>query len=386
MLFSHATASRIKTYKQCEFRYFLEYVIEYPPSRGSNIYSAKGSAFHEALEYWTNAILGKDEKAEIDYEKTLMDCYRESRLWEMDQRMPDKKGKPRGFPHPVEKTCESCPWATKDNRCKIADMAIDAVDGCPRPNFEDDLALIEKTLKRTDFDPLALTEPGPFDDPDDFKPQFVKKVIAAEYPFDDELGGVRVRGVIDLLVEDDEDTIEVIDYKTGKSMSYDKAFNDAQVRIYAAIVRKLFPQYKNVLVTLYYVRTNPVTVPLGPEDDELTIKSLQRRQAEILDNENPGQVRPTKYGFPCDWCVGYDNCVKIKKSFEVDGKFRLPTISCSFAQADQPCWGSIHACSDQEIDHETVREILYSCKGHAKVNGGGEYVEEPKEDDSDSPT
>ena len=384
MFFSHATASRIKTYKQCEFRYFLEYVIEYPPSRGGNIYSEKGSAVHEALEYYANAILGKDEKSEIDYEKTLLEYYKESRLWELDQRTPDKKGKPRGFPHPVEKTCESCPWATKDNRCKIADMAIDAVDGCPRPNFEDDLALIEKTLKRTDFAPLAVTEPGPFDDPDNFTPTFVKKVIGAEVPFDDHLGGVRVRGVIDLLVEEDEDTIEVIDYKTGKSMSYDKAFKDAQVRIYAAIVRKLYPQYKNVFVTLYYLRTNPVTVPLGPEDDKLTIKSLQRRQAEILDNEAPSQVRPTRYGFPCDWCVGYDNCVKIREKFEVDRKFKLPTISCSFAQADQPCWGSIHAVADQDIGPENVDEIIYSCKGHGEVHGGGEYVEEPSEDDSDT--
>lgn len=365
MLFTHATASRIKTYKQCEFRYFLEYMVQYPPMKGDSIYTGKGSAVHEALEGWTNSKLGVEKieggpLVEEDWQETLRKYYEKSRLWTLDERKPEKGG----FPHPVEKTCESCPWATKDDRCEIANCAISAVDGCPRPNFEDDIELVKKTLSRKDYSPLALNSDG----------EFKKKIIGAEVPFDMELEGVRVRGVMDLVFEEDEDTVEVCDYKTGKSMSYDKAFNDAQVRIYGAVARKLYPQYKYVMVTLHYLRKKPVSVPLGPEDDEKTFASLHRRVDEIVSNENPQQVRPSKYGFPCDWCVGYDNCVDLRQQFVVDGKFRLPTISCSFSSSSEPCHGSLHPVKGQDVGPENIAEIIYACKGHAKVHGGGQYV------------
>ena len=88
------SASRIKTFKQCPMKYFLEYHLSVPETREGNIYTHKGSAVHEALEFWVNAVLGKEERAEIDYKKTLMDYYKESKLWTMDIRKPDKGGDP----------------------------------------------------------------------------------------------------------------------------------------------------------------------------------------------------------------------------------------------------------------------------------------------------
>lgn len=370
MKFTHATASRIKTYKQCEFKYFLEYMVEFPLMRQDSIYTGKGSAVHEALEGWTNFMLGVDAEntlVEESYEKTLINYYKKYKTWTLDQRAPEKGG----FPHPVEKTCESCPWATKDNRCEIADMAIDAVPGCPRPNFEDDLELTRKTLDRTDYAPLALDENG----------KFKRKIIGAEVPFDMVVDGVRVRGVIDLVAELDENTLEIIDYKTGKSMSFDKASKDPQVLTYGAVARKLWPQYKYIMVTLHYLRKYPVSVPLSIEDDVLTIKSLQRAKRRIEENKKPTRVSPSKWGFPCDWCIGHDNCGKIEKSFRVDGHFRLPTIDCSFRTQSESCWGSIHAVSDQDVDFENAPSMLYACKGHTEVHGGGKYA--PNPDDSD---
>ncbi len=372
MLFTHATASRIKTYKQCEFRYFLEYMVQYPPMKGDSIYTGKGSAVHEALEAWVNYKLGVEKKEDgppvnENWQEVLRQYYEKSKLWELDQRKPDKGG----FPHPVEKTCESCPWATKDDRCEIANKAISAVDGCPRPNFEGDIELINKTFNRTDYTPLALDAEG----------NFKKKINGAEVPFDMQLEGIRVRGIIDLLFEDDEDTIEICDYKTGKSMSYNKAFNDAQARIYAAVVRILYPQYKYVMVTLYYLKTRPVSVPFSPEDDLDTFRSLKLRAKQIAENDNPQQVRPSKWGFPCDWCVGFDNCCKIRDKFKVDGRFRLPTILCEFVTAAQPCYGNLHPVKGQDVTIDNIREMIYSCRGHEEVHGGGKYA--PKSDDSD---
>jgi len=57
MNISKVSASRIKTYKDCEFKYLIEYHLKYPPSRGDSIYTSKGSAVHYALECWVNAKL-----------------------------------------------------------------------------------------------------------------------------------------------------------------------------------------------------------------------------------------------------------------------------------------------------------------------------------------
>ena len=355
---THATASRIKSNKSCEFKYFLEYHLMYPPLKVGNIYAEKGSAIHVALEKWANAKLGETENAEVDFEKTLREYYAKTRLWELDSR-PEGKG----HTHPVVKTCESCPWATKGNKCLIADEQIPAVKGCPRPNFEEDKALTLKTIKNPGYNPLKLLKDA------DGNEVFEKKILGVEYKFDMELGGVPVRGVMDLVLEDDEDTLEICDYKSGRAMSYNKASIDPQVRIYGAVARILFPQYKYILVTLHYLKTRPVTVPLSEEDDELTIKSLQKNYREIVENKTPRRVK----NWLCNYCVGYATCGTIYNILRVDGKFRLPIISCGISVGN-PCWGRIYAANDQEIGPGQGKEIVDVCKRHAKCHSGGEYL------------
>lgn len=361
---SKVSASRIKTNKDCEFKYFVEYHIKLPQSREGNIYTEKGSAVHEALEFWTNAMLGvkdDEDKAEKDYEKTLLTYYSKSKLWELDDRKPNK-----GFPHPVEKSCDSCAWATKDNKCKIADDLITNVNGCPRPNFEDDLELVKKTLTRKDYNPLAVKDG-----------KLKNKIIGTEVYFSMKLGGIPVRGYMDLVMEVDQDTIEVIDYKSGnRSLSYDAAFKDAQVRIYGAVARILWPQYKYVMVTLHYIRNNPVTVDLGPKDDELTIKSLQLRHKEIVENTRPTRRK----SWLCNYCIGWENCTELYNNFLVDGKFKLPVISCEHTGHEEPCWGSLWVEDEEKINVRTIHKATYSCRGHGKLHKGGEYV--PEDGDS----
>jgi len=374
MLFTHATASRIKSYKECEFKYFLEYMLQFPPLRAGNIYSDKGSAVHEALEKYVNAMRGNvdnvsaeqwGEIAELNWEKALAAYYAKSKLWEIDTRRPDKGG----YPHPVEKSCESCPWATKDNRCEIADAVIPTVQGCPRPNFQDDVDLIKKTLTRSDYNPLKLIRNE--NDEEVFK----RKILGVEYVFKMDLGGVPVKGIIDLVAEEDGETLEIIDYKTGRAMSYDKAFLDPQVRIYAAVARIIWPQYKYIMVTLHYLKTRPVTIPLGPEDDELTIKSLQRAAQQIETNEDPRRQK----GWLCPYCVEYDNCGKIRDKFKVDGRFRLPTITCETPDRDGPCWGGLSPHEGEKYSIDTVDKMVYLCRGHGKIlNDTSEYTKEKK--------
>ena len=152
------SASRIKTNKNCAMKYFIEYHLGVPETREGNIYTHKGSAVHEALELWTNAVLGKEKNAEINYKKTLLSYYKKSRLWTMDIRKVDKGGDP----YPQEKSCEICPFATKDGKCQIADIPFSVVDGCPRKNYEADLALVEGAIFNDDYPVLKRDKEGKF--------------------------------------------------------------------------------------------------------------------------------------------------------------------------------------------------------------------------------
>lgn len=363
----YATASRIKEHDQCEFKYFLNYHLQYPELKKGNIWAEKGNAVHVALEKWTNAALGLTENACADYRSTLLEYYKETALWTLDNRAPGK-----GYTHPVVKTCESCPLATKDGLCEVTASPFVSMEGCPRPNFFEDLALVERTLSRTDYNPLRLGPNG----------KLVAKILGVEKEFKTSLGGVPVKGYMDLVIENDPETLEVIDYKTGKAMSYDAACKDPQVRIYAAVARQMWPQYKYVMVTLHYLKTKPITCAFNENNDKTTLRALAGAYERIANNKDPQR----KKIWLCNYCVGWDNCTVIHGSFKERGKFKLPVITCSWRNQGGPCWGSVYALEGQKINALEVKSILYSCSGHALIASDGDYVEEKDEAADNTPT
>lgn len=81
------------------------------------------------------------------------------------------------------------------------------------------------------------------------RPYLKYKVLKTEHPFHVILGsGVALRGRIDLLLEINKNTILINDYKTGDFPIYQKYLDSSlQMKNYALAVKKLYPQYKNVI-------------------------------------------------------------------------------------------------------------------------------------------
>lgn len=292
MEIEYLSASRLDVFKSCPFKYFLQYHLKLPELKQNTIATHKGSAVHEALELHV---------AGHDYLKTLKDYYAKHKVWEFDNRKPGK-----GFPHPVEKDCTNCQWASKGKKgtvCTIADRFITDFEGCPKPNFEDDLQLTSATINEENS---VLN----------------RKIIGAEVPFDMVFDRFKVRGFIDLITEIDNETIEVIDYKTGNyTKNGEQAFQDLQMRIYSMVCKILYPQYDYVLMTLYYLRKAPVTVTFSREDDAKTKKFLGDAYDKIIASVDPPRFR----SFKCNWCIGYDECAKVRESFCDDkGQFQMP--------------------------------------------------------------
>jgi len=363
---SALSPSRISTNKNCEFKYFLQYHLRLPQARESNIYGIKGTAAHLALEYYGNAIRAGNEdgdEASLDYEKTLKDFYKETQLWKLDDREGTRRdGSVKGWPHPVEKYCEACPWATKDSVCSIAGIPFKNVEGCPKPNFEDDFKIVKDTVESTDWK------------------VFEGKILGTEVQFGVELeGGVKVRGVIDLVLEEDEDTLEIVDYKSGNSTKgYDAARKDPQMRIYNMIAKTLWKEYGTYLTSLYYIRKKKyVSCVFSEEDDKATLRAVTKHWNKIRANQNP--YRPSRKFWLCDFCIGYDACGIIQNSHIKNRRFKLPVIDCSH-KGDTLCWGSLGVENPNSVTVFNTDKMIYACAGHYEIHKGGEYVVEPDSD------
>jgi hypothetical protein len=108
-----------------------------------------------------------------------------------------------------------------------------------------------------------------------------------------------LRGIIDRVDKLNDDTIEIVDYKTGTRVNYnskERAKKDEeslrkeiQPRIYHAAARQLFPWAKNIIVTfIYLVDGGPISMPFCSDNDiDETIDMVKRRFKTIKANDSP---------------------------------------------------------------------------------------------------
>ena len=94
-----------------------------------------------------------------------------------------------------------------------------------------------------------------------------------------------VRGFIDLVHEIDEDTIEIVDWKTGNRKNFhtqeeiteEVLMREVQPRLYHLAAYFLYPKYKNIIITFYYANDKgPVTISLSNDDLTATITALHK--------------------------------------------------------------------------------------------------------------
>jgi hypothetical protein len=127
---------------------------------------------------------------------------------------------------------------------------------------------------------------------DDFYNPYKLKVIGVEKWFRIEMPGeewkvgdeqFRVRGYIDLVHEISEDTLEIIDWKTGKREDfYTRRKIDAielmsmvQSRLYHLAGTQVYSKYKNILITFYYMEDGgPITISFNCQDITMTIAAI----------------------------------------------------------------------------------------------------------------
>jgi hypothetical protein len=121
-------------------------------------------------------------------------------------------------------------------------------------------------------------------------------------------GQLGIKGTLDLLVRQGTKDLELIDWKTGakknwatfKNKDYDSLIEDPQLRLYHYAAKRLYPQYENVFVTIFYIQDGgPDSLCFTDKDLVATEEMLKKRFNTIRNNVKPRRVYPSR---KCNWC------------------------------------------------------------------------------------
>ena len=247
MEISYLRASSIGTFKDCSWKYFLDYSVGLASPAGKK--AQLGTICHHLLE-----ILAKAKKTGHD---KLQDKYTNPEyllkiIWDRNLRV-----NPQNFDFTKAdfKFCKNC---------------ID-------------------TVLKSRYNPLKAN------------------ILAVEKQFEIDLNDkgfgnppCKLRGTVDLITEEDSETLHIVDYKsgeckdwiTGQPKKLEDFEKDIQVLVYNLALSVLYPQYKYRLFTIYYIRDGgPFTVSFGPESIPKTINMLRKYYKTILGENNPKRLK-----------------------------------------------------------------------------------------------
>jgi DNA helicase II / ATP-dependent DNA helicase PcrA len=132
--------------------------------------------------------------------------------------------------------------------------------------------------------------------------------VSLEGFFKIKVGDYLINGRIDRIDQQKDGTLEIIDYKTGKSKDKLSTTDKQQLLIYQ-IAAKSLPQYRHIgevgKLTFYYVNDNLRTSFVGKEKD---FEKLEIKLLDILDNIKNANFKPTPNKFVCQYCDFKEIC------------------------------------------------------------------------------
>lgn len=125
-------------------------------------------------------------------------------------------------------------------------------------------------------------------------------VIEKEYGFAMVLGSYLIAGYIDRLDFIGEDTIKIIDYKTGKwEVSQKDVANNLQLGIYAIAASKFFPE-KRIVAELHYLRSG------RKKGHQYSAEDIEEMKEKVINSINTiiedKSFLPTKNERACSYC------------------------------------------------------------------------------------
>lgn len=130
----------------------------------------------------------------------------------------------------------------------------------------------------------------------------------AKFEHNGKMVNLRIKGTMDLITEASPDTLEYVDYKTGKRINwatgeektYEKLQDDIQLLLYYYAIRKLYPQYDHVIMTIFFLRAGgPFSLCYDKHDEDKFLEKLKNKFLEIKASQSPNPRSQERTDFRC---------------------------------------------------------------------------------------
>jgi len=296
MLVTYIRSSSYNNYAYCQMQYFITYVLGHQPDSGKK--AELGTIVHKVME-----VLASLKKFHQDNPRKLNITIEDDAL----KNVSIKKNELFTNTIVDNLLSKSFEFYTKSSKHSFTKSDKDLC-----------LKLVWDTVKYNDgqFDPryrkIVAAEPH-FDIPIDEDWAFY------EYEIDGQIvkGQLAIKGTIDLVTETDEGIIEVIDWKTGRRLdwatgeekTYDKLCVDPQLLLYNYAISKLFPDYKQAIMSIFFIKDGgPFSMCFDKSDHDRFLKMLKNKFEDIKANNTPKPLSQNRDSWKCTrLCHFYKN-------------------------------------------------------------------------------
>ncbi len=282
MLVTYIRSSSYNNYSFCQMQYFLTYVLGYQTDSGKK--AELGTIVHKVMEVLADLKKFKQDNPQRKFLKSDDDALGEVKIHK-DKFMDDF--------FVVELLDRSFDYYIKNSKNKFTDK-----------DRKKCLDLVWVVFEYNDgqFDPRT------------------RNVVASEPHFDIEIdedwakyeyempngeiikGNLAIKGTIDLVTEAEDGIIEVIDWKTGRRLdwatgeekTYEKLCKDPQLLLYNYAISKLFPEYEQSIMTIFYIKDGGPFSMCFDSKDRAKFKEMLRETFESIKRNNTPRPLSTR--------------------------------------------------------------------------------------------
>ena len=287
MLITYIRSSSYNNYEFCQMQYFMKYVLGLPSDSGKA--AERGTMVHKVMEVLANLKLFQQNNSRRKFLETTDDVLKKVRV--KKDRLMEKDFVEELLDLSYDGYRKDSPnkWIPSDRKeiSRLTWLGLDHNDG--------------------QFDPRLrqILNPEPHFDIE-IKEDWAKyqyEVAGKKLP-----GNLAIKGTIDLVTSIDDDTIEVIDWKTGQrkdwatgeKKTYDKLCKDPQLLLYYYAISNLYPEYKNVIMSIFYVKDGgPYSMCWDDSDNVKFLDMLKNRFLQIRKNTKPRPISQNRSNFKC---------------------------------------------------------------------------------------
>ena len=290
MLITYMRSSSYNNYAYCQQQYYINYVLGHPS--GSNKKAQKGTIVHKAMECLAQANQALKNKKRTFVDDALGKFSISKKKLQSDDFVNELVDKSFNY------YSSNCIHSYSSKDC----------DDCNKWTWSG--------LQYNDgqFDPRKLNIIAS-------EPHFDIKIEEPWAKYDYSLpdgsriqGTLAIKGTIDLITEASEGILEAIDWKTGRRIDwatgdkkdYDKLLDDPQLLLYNYAISRLFPEYKQAIMSIFYINDGgPFSLCFDESDEESFLTKLRTRFSQIKNNKNPRMISPQQKHWKCTKLCDY---------------------------------------------------------------------------------